>query len=106
MCFFMPSGLGWGTRQEHSKSAGRKGCLGEHLISGPDNKGNGRTRGFYKMPNPETTCKDPQIWASPSQQQQSTGFNRAFYSTFSFSTNALLSSQNNLTNYPLTLSPC
>lgn len=64
----MPSGLGWRTRQEHSESAGRKGCLGEHLISGPDNKGNGRRRGFYKMSNPGTTYKDPQIWAIPSQQ--------------------------------------
>lgn len=51
------------------------------------------------MPNPETTCKDPQIWAIPSQQQQSAGFNRAFY--FAFSTNVLLVSQNNLTNTPL-----
>lgn len=60
--------------------------------------------GVYKMPNSETTCKDPQIWAIPSQPQQSTGFNRAFY--FAFSANALLASQNNLTNSPLTLSPC
>lgn len=51
------------------------------------------------MPNPETTCKDPQIWAIPSLQQQSTVFNRAFY--FAFSANVLLASQNNLTNSPL-----